>query len=320
MAKDILLTHAMFVVACAKPEDKHLGTVRALASKGGAEQRALLDAMTAYGAKKVAPLARQIAEGAQSIRDLLGADMTYAGVKFQIDTMVASLRSQTVVESMNAPESDPRAIRLDDLRTGKPMTIYIHVPPQNLKSHAALIDLWVSAIITTIAARTPAERPEKNTLIILDECGQYHVTALRMALTLMRGAGLTMCCIFQSPSMLMADYAKDWRAIAENCGVIQAFGFQSATFTESACQILGWSDPQGLMRLGKDQQLVSTVDGSGPFICERPNYLLDARYTSYCNPNPWHRFKEQPQPTRGLDAASRYPQPRTGRSGGPYAA
>ncbi len=109
----------------------------------------------------------------------------------------------TACSHINALCSEPAAralgsstFRLRDWYEGKPLTIYLIIPPDQLESLKPLWRLWVGTLLTTVMRR-PA-MPRRRTLFLLDECAQLgELSALRTAVTLLRGAGLQVWSFWQ---------------------------------------------------------------------------------------------------------------------------
>ena len=62
---------------------------------------------------------------------------------------ISALGSEQVVETLRAS-----SFRLQDVYDGKPLSIYIVIPPDKLESHKALLRLWVGTLLTTVMRRT----------------------------------------------------------------------------------------------------------------------------------------------------------------------
>ncbi len=61
-------------------------------------------------------------------------------------------------------------INLSDIIEGKPLDIFICIPPEKMKSHKCLVRLWVGTLLTAIMRRS--EIPAKRTLLVADEAAQ----------------------------------------------------------------------------------------------------------------------------------------------------
>lgn len=307
-----------FVLACGKMSTRNLRTVVSMLSKSGPERDAILSAMEhCDDANSIRPappaLARSIRQGLAEIRSTGRADGTDAGVDSHLKESL-SLLDRSVLDAMSPPPRKSagscdwaqviamRELPLELIRSGATGTILFHVPPQYLESHRSVLNMWIDLIINTIASRAADQRPQHDTVLLLDEAGQYlkGSKSVRMALTLLRGHGLKLHLVYQSPSMLLADFPQDWRTIIENAGVLRAFGFRSGSFVKGISEILGVSE-EGLLGLPDDIQLISLVSGGAPFLAKRPNYLHDLRLRAIADDNPWHASKARVEAWSPID-------------------
>jgi type IV secretion system protein VirD4 len=180
---------------------------------------------------------------------------------------VSALGSEHVVETLRTS-----SFRLQDVYDGKPLSIYIVIPPDKLESHKALLRLWVGTLLTTVMRRTTM--PKQRTLFLLDECAQLgSLDSLRQAVTLLRGSGLQTWTFWQDLSQLRQVYPNDWQSIINNSGVLQAFGINNHNMAKEWSELLGLrsQDMQGLPR----EDVVVLRQGQGSVVCRRPDYLKD---------------------------------------------
>lgn len=180
---------------------------------------------------------------------------------------VSALGSEQVVETLRAS-----SFRLQDVYDGKPLSIYIVIPPDKLESHKALLRLWVGTLLTTVMRRTIM--PRQRTLFLLDECAQLgSLDSLRQAITLLRGSGLQTWTFWQDLSQLRQVYPNDWQTIVNNSGVLQVFGITNHNMAKEWSELLGLrpQDMQGLPR----EDAVVLRQGQGSLVCRRPDYLKD---------------------------------------------
>jgi type IV secretion system protein VirD4 len=180
---------------------------------------------------------------------------------------------------------------LNDFRDGKPISIYIIVPPDKLTSHRALLKLWIGVLLKTITSRDVI--PDLQTLFLLDEAGQLgHFAYLYSIITLCRGYGLKCWTIWQDFQQLESNYPHDWQTLMNNCGVLQFFGSKNHQIARRVEEITGVSAGQ-VRQLAKDQQLL-LLDGL-PMISRKLDYLTDVLFKSRFDPNPF--YKRPPKPS-----------------------
>jgi type IV secretion system protein VirD4 len=188
----------------------------------------------------------------------------------------------------------PSSFRLQDVYDGKPLSIYICIPPDKLESHKALVRLWVGTLLTVVTRRTTM--PQQRTLFLLDECAQLgHLPILRQAITLLRGSGLQTWTVWQDLSQLRHIYPNDWHTIVNNSGVLQVFGISNQNMAREWGELLGVS-PQELDRLAGEDAVVRR-QGQGTVVCRRPDYLKDEMFAGLFDAN--QRFALNGQPSRG---------------------
>lgn len=175
------------------------------------------------------------------------------------------------------------SLQLDDVIRGKPMTIYLAIPPENLASHGGVLRMWVGALLQAVTRRKG--RPAANTVFLLDEvaqCGTLPI--LRQAMSLLRGYGLTTITLWQDLGQLQRCY-DDWRSLINNCAAVQTFGPSTYEMARTMGEIIGVS-PQQLRAMLPEQSMVAPA-GAEPFVVRRMDYLTDAMFRGRAAPNPW---------------------------------
>ena len=175
---------------------------------------------------------------------------------------------------------------VESLHEGQPITIFLVIPCQYLRSHAALIRCWLAALLTVIFSRTVM--PQLPTLLLLDEIGHIaRLPLLEDAVTLGRGMGLQVMMIFQDVQQMEKVYPDAYRSMVNNCGVIQTFGMRNYAMATSFANLIGGISAEALMNMSPDQQVV-LIEGGKPEICRRLNYLSDPLFQKpgFYDPNP----------------------------------
>ncbi len=163
-----------------------------------------------------------------------------------------------------------------------------------LESHARLLRLWISTLLTLIMRRR--NRPPEPTLFILDEAAQLGSLAqLRQALTLLRGYGLQTWSFWQDVSQLQLLYPRDWQTMVNNCRVIQAFGANNLTAASSMAGLMGFVTGAGLLDLMQDEMLLQ-IAGDDAVIARRPNYLTDPIFDGLYDDHPLFDTDRDPLP------------------------
>jgi type IV secretion system protein VirD4 len=185
---------------------------------------------------------------------------------------------------------------LQELVTGEPVTIYMILPPDKLKSHKSLLKMWVGTMLKAVTSRQTI--PELPTLMLLDECAQLeNFPYLESIITLCAGYGVQCWTFWQDLSQLKSCYPSSWETILNNCAVIQTFGIRNRHMATQ------WGDylehgSESLMKLRPENQVLR-VQGKEEVSCRRADYLVDERFIGLYDENPMYphlRTKTQPLP------------------------
>ncbi len=244
--------------------------------------RDLLTEVTANPEAAAAKLADATHEEARTLAAALqktASTTLYSILSVACDAM-DMFRGDSLRYSLYASSFDLAAVT-----RGDPMTIYLVLPPHMLKSHGAVLRLWVGALFAAITRRT--ERPELATLFVIDEAAQLgHFDPLLSAITLMRGYGLRTWSFWQDASQLQRLYS-DWPTIVNNCSAIQIFGRMGGLASNHAAELLGMTSPSIFQQLDRDD-MVLTLGGEEPSVVRRPNYLDDPELDALADENPFY--------------------------------
>ncbi len=210
-------------------------------------------------------------------------EQTRGGVLATANSYLKSILSDRVVRTLQKSSFD-----LQDVVDGKPLSIYLIVPPDKLRSHRAVVKLWVGAFLKAITSRQFI--PEQKTLFMLDECGQLqNFPFLETIITLCRGYGVQCWTFWQDLAQLQHWYPTSWKTILNNCGVVQTFGINNR---DMATQWSGYLDhgPSQLRELSSDQQVIS-IHGQDERVATLFDYLTDKPFAGRFDPN---RFFQTP--------------------------
>lgn len=182
-------------------------------------------------------------------------------------------------------------IPLQDLVNGKPMTLYIVIPPEKLLSHAKVLRVWIGQLFSSFYKRRRWSGPE--TLLLLDEMAQLgHMNEFLTSMTLLRSYGVKVWSIWQDPGQLMKTYQKDWRTVLNNCRTQIWFGFVNQIIASQAAEMIGGFTPDELFKMNpRDAVLVR--DRQVPEIIRRPNYLQQDMWQNCYDSNPYYGQQEQ---------------------------
>ncbi|MDC8832062.1 type IV secretory system conjugative DNA transfer family protein [Alteromonas gilva] len=173
-----------------------------------------------------------------------------------------------------------------DYIAGKPMTIYLILPPDKLHSHRKLLRLWISTFIK-LALKRQGALPQP-TLMMVDETAQLGtLDELAQAITLLRGYGVQLWTFWQDLDQLKHLYPDQWRTLLNNCKAIQAFGLPNRMACEQVTAITGKPAIADVLDLDRDEMLLQLA-GDDAVVAQKPNYLADATFAGRFNPNPYH--------------------------------
>lgn len=187
--------------------------------------------------------------------------------------------------------TDRTSFDLKALVTGKPLSLFIIVPPTKLLSHRPVVRLWLGALILALAARRRS--PQRRTLMLIDEAAQLGpMPPLIQTATLLRSAGVTLWTFFQSPAQLEAAYGGEAMVLVDNAGVVQLFAPRNGRMAEAYARLLGDVAPETVMGLARDEQLL-LLEGGHSFRARRINYLHDPLCAGLFDPHPGRPFSRE---------------------------
>jgi type IV secretion system protein VirD4 len=150
--------------------------------------------------------------------------------------------------------TDTTTMDIDGFLAGKPMSLYIIVPPYRLNAYRPLLRMWLSGLILLLTQRR--NPPEERTLMLCDEIGSLgKLEALLMATTLLAAAGLTVWSFWQNADQLSI-YGKQGNTLIDNAGVIQIFGIRNYRMAQDLASLIGGISADALLGLPKSEQIL----------------------------------------------------------------
>jgi type IV secretion system protein VirD4 len=171
--------------------------------------------------------------------------------------------------------TDTTTIDLDALLAGKPMSLYLIVPPYRLEAYRPLLRLWLSGLLQLVSLRKKA--PKNRTLLLCDEIGNLgRINAFITAATLMRSAGLSIWSFWQNPDQMQI-YKPQVNTLIDNAGVIQCFGARNRRMAQDFADLVGGVDADAILNLGPREQLL-LIEGGKPVRCAQARYYEDAAF------------------------------------------
>jgi len=151
--------------------------------------------------------------------------------------------------------TDTTTFDLDAFVAGKPMSLYIIVPPLRLSAYKSLLRAWLSGLMLALTQRTTA--PRERTLMLCDEIGNLgRLDALLTAATLLRSWGLTLWTFWQNAAQLPAIYGSQANTLVDNAGVLQAFGAKNRRMAQDIANLVGGITPDDILNLPSDEQVI----------------------------------------------------------------
>jgi type IV secretion system protein VirD4 len=150
--------------------------------------------------------------------------------------------------------TDTTTFDLDAFIEGKPMSLYIIVPPLRLTAYAPLLRMWLSGLILAMTQRKTL--PKERTLMLVDEAGNIgRIDAFLTASTLLRSFGLTLWSFWQNAAQLSI-YGPQANTLVDNAGVVQVFGARNHRMAQDIANLIGGVSPDEILRMASDQQIL----------------------------------------------------------------
>jgi type IV secretion system protein VirD4 len=173
---------------------------------------------------------------------------------------------------------------LSRIREGRPITIFLRVPPHMLESHGQLLRVWLGTILTTVAERST--RPEIPDLFLVDEAATLgYLDELLTAASLLRGYGLRTWTFWQSVGQIEGIYGPRAMEIIDNAGTLSMFGAANAASARSLESLTGYQGQ--ILGMPRNEQVLCR-QGCEAIRSERLNYLTDPAYRGLFDANPFH--------------------------------
>lgn len=246
-----------------------------------------------------------------------------AGIDFLDSIPMATVLVPPLADAAQAQEGKRPAtqVNLSLIKGEIAMTIYLVIPPEALKTHAAWIRMMI-ACINNMITRIPG-RPTHRILMLLDEFAQLgYIRPVLEGISLVGGYGVLFWIIIQELAQLKGRYRDNWETIFANCDVKQCFGTNDYTtaellskmagettvFTESGSSGKGRNfgkssghstnfgesvSEKGRRLLFADELMklrtwLVFVKGSQPMLVRPINYLTDREFKKMFLPNPMY--------------------------------
>lgn len=168
---------------------------------------------------------------------------------------------------------------------GAPTTVYLVMPPERLRSHAAVLRLWISTLFSMVLKR--AARVETPTLFLIDEAAQLgRMEEIVTAMTLLRGYGVKAWTFWQDPQQLEATYPAEWRTLFNNARAHIAFGAMTPMAARMAARL--FATTSGAVEALEPDEAMVMVSGKRVKTVARIDYRTDPSLSDRAEPNPRH--------------------------------
>jgi type IV secretion system protein VirD4 len=183
---------------------------------------------------------------------------------------------------------------LGRIREGRPMTIYLRVPPHLLSSHGKILRVWLGTILTTVAERRV--RPAIPDLFLVDEAATLgHLDELLTAASLLRGYGLRTWTFWQSVGQISGLYGDRASEILDNAGTLSMFGAANAASARTLENLTGYEGK--ILGMPRSEQILCR-QGQEPIRATKIDYRTEPSCCGLFDPNPFHEARA----ARGLNA------------------
>lgn len=215
-------------------------------------------------------------------------DITRGGVLATAVSYIKAFVSPTVSRVFDKSTFD-----LKDVVEGKPLSIYLIIPPDRLHSHRAILKLWVGTLLKAVLSRR--HRPQLRTLFLLDEAAQLETfPLLETMITLCGGYGTWVWTFWQDLDQIQKCYPNSWKTILNNCGSVQTFGFYNRDMATQWSSYLDTGVHQ-LRSLRPEEQMLA-IHHQGEHRCRRLNYLQDEMFAGRFDANRFYTQTPAAQP------------------------
>jgi type IV secretion system protein VirD4 len=187
-----------------------------------------------------------------------------------LTSVTSQLKAMSTQEAQKALGAS--SFPFSDFVEGKPVTIYIIVPPAKIQSHFSLLRVWVGTLLH--AAMSRRTRPSQPTLFLLDDCAKLGpFSPLEAAILSGEGSGFRIWTLWHDLHELRSVYPASW--LAGNSGVVQVFGVRDYSASAELAAVLG-VEPEDIRSLAADEQIISR-DGI-PHRMRQLDYLADPQF------------------------------------------
>jgi type IV secretion system protein VirD4 len=224
-AELFLSTFIAFVLAEARPHERHLGTVRELLTDPVAFRGALNMMRKSPTVQRM--LRRRANHMSFFIDRELGSAMTSTGLQ------IAWLDSERILNSIRRTSFDPGRLLAGDI------DVYLCLPENQLHAKAGFTRVMLATLLRCVTRGGPQEK--NLVLFLLDEAGHLggRMRCLEDAITLLRGYGVRLWFFFQSVGQLQETFRDKAAVFLDAIDTQQWFGLNGLPSAEQVSNRLG---------------------------------------------------------------------------------
>jgi len=270
MAARQLLTTLIIIVKCTKPKRiQHLATLAQMLNESSNK---LAQTISTFKREETYPASQFIQTFEYPART---ADCILGTLK----THIEFLFSQNVMDQCVETTFDMALLDKESA-----ISIFLVIPPEKMNSHQGLLRCWLGTMLQRHIDRRKAK--QLPSLFIVDEAAQLGVLPqLQLAITLLRGYGITTWSFWQDIQQLEHLYPNQWQTMINNCQTIQCFGIPNLMSAIQLSEVLGGVSAESLLNLSSVEQVIQQR-GQLAIICSALNYLEQEQYQGLYRPNP----------------------------------
>lgn len=216
----------------------------------------------------------------QQIASFLGTtEITRSGILATATERLSALFHPGVETALRSTSFDLAAFR-----DGRPISIFLVIPPGKLQSHGRVLRIWLAALLSLLQSRR--RRPAQSTLFLVDEAAQLGaMEPLRVALTLLRGYGVRTISYWQDLAQIKQLYG-DWESLINNCS-LQILGTNTLLAARAASELTGPAfSAEAILTLPEHQGILIEKGRASSF--QKLNYLTDDLFAGLASPHPMY--------------------------------
>lgn len=274
MGKSLLSAAAQYL-ACTPNQEVSIPNIREFV-----DRRDIFSKISGIIEDELVP--RNVRNEFSGLMNIAEAPTTFAGIVATAKSFITIFSDESVSRVVSETKFD-----LSDVFNARPITIYIVIPVDKLKSHQSLLRVWIGALIRLMTSRQRKMSP--RTLLLIDEAAQLgQLPALEEAITLARGFGVQLWSFWQDVSQIKRTFPETWETVLNNCAIVQFFGAKNTLARDQISSITGIDGPT-LATVSHGQQVV-LVDGNRVCRANIVDYLNDTNLSSRAKDNPYYRI------------------------------